>query len=152
MNKKTYSLLICIFLSFLFLLTSFFFSNKRNEILFCESMIYQYDSQNQMEVNRITQYFYYSDGEGMKTDKGVVNINGNKFKINRDIYFSYKNTINGLHITYIKVYKRPDDNLPNDIWGLYGHEGLNYLLSVSEIAPGVYSFKDRGKVSAICSK
>ncbi|RTP97274.1 hypothetical protein EKN38_22285 [Enterobacter sp. WCHEn045836] len=125
---------------------------QRRLVLSCSFDISFYDSENDTDLKKNTHLYYYSDGTGFRTEKGLVDQNNIRYYIDRDIHFTYadKDRDGTFTLEYTQVYKREHDNLPKDVWGTGSTPGTKFYFSLSEIAPELYLFRERGTPVMIC--
>lgn len=136
--------------------TSAFFYHKKNHnrlLLSCNFDVHVHDQTNAVRLDKNTHLFYYSSGNGFRTEKGIIDINKDRYYLDRDIHFVFDDSDQDgtMTLEYTRRDKRANDNAPDNTWGAESLPGTKYYFSVSEIVPGIYLFRERGQPITICS-
>lgn len=131
----------------------FYKKNSSSKIFTCSSSVHVIDRTNSTSVDKINHLFYYPNGTGLRTERGTIDIKSKRYFLDRDIHFKYINLDhNGIiSVEFTKLYKRPHDNAPDNIWGAESQPGTKYYFTINEIGPGIYLFNERDNPVTICS-
>ncbi|HHR5881713.1 TPA: hypothetical protein ACS7XF_001661 [Providencia alcalifaciens] len=128
-------------------------SKHKDLILACDNFnVFIYDNSNLMHLKKNIHLYLYSDSSGLRTEKGIIDNEktGDRYFLDRDIILKHTEKRNTSIFEHRKLIKRPYDNAPDGIWGAEYTPDIMQYITITEIAPDLFLFKERSSPISIC--
>ncbi|EKS6735995.1 hypothetical protein ACM93F_004022 [Enterobacter ludwigii] len=152
--RAKWTIMLSFFLggSLLFIIIGFSLKPGHRQILNCNFDAFMYDRQHKTMLNKKTHLYFYADGSGFRTESGFLDTDSGRKFMDRDIHFVFSDRDKDGTITlkYTQTERRIHDNAPDNVWGTESTPGTTYYLTVTEIGPKMYLFRERGTPLSIC--
>ncbi|MHA6679801.1 hypothetical protein ACX43S_25240 [Enterobacter cloacae] len=152
-HKMLPAMLILLFL-LLIAVVAFVYATKdqRHLVISCSFDTSVYDHVKGTDLRKNTHLYLYSNGTGFRTEHGFVDHNNLRYYLDRDSMFIFDDPDGDGTATleYTQVYKRDHDSLQQSTWGAVSTPGYKLYITLSEIAPNLYLFRERGIPRDIC--
>lgn len=160
MSDKMKKIYFAMTVTIIFLLT-FFLIPKRNEkklLLKCHGhslTVRKSDSISESRLTSLTTIYLYSNGEGVLTQIGNLNLNGKNYIIDRVHTINYSaNSNDDVYTMDIhSMVKRDDDDFPNTIpapYNFLGQKPTHLYVNITKAGENLYLFKESNLPIFLC--
>ncbi|ELY3855936.1 hypothetical protein AB6H27_12910 [Providencia huaxiensis] len=128
-------------------------AKHKDLILACDNFnVFIYDNSNLMHLKKNIHLYLYADNSGLRTEKGIIDNEktGDRYFLDRDIILRHTEKRKIVIFEHQKLIKRPHDNAPDGIWGAEYTPEIMQHITITEISPDLFLFKERSSPIAIC--